>query len=160
MAAEEVLDLKSVPAPFTTSIKEFCIRALSTFGGRLKSLVLFGSVARGDWNEDSDIDLLLVIEGLPKNVLERDSEILPLTRGLPHAITFVSYTPEELIKVPPLLLDVAVDGILLYDTGLMREKVNRIRKRLEELGAKRVGEKDGLTWILKPRVELGEEVEI
>jgi predicted nucleotidyltransferase len=160
MRAEDVFDLKLVPAPFTTSVKEFCIRVLSVFGSRLRSAVLFGSIARGDWNEGSDIDLLLVIKGLPKNVLERDTEILPLTRGLPHSITLVSYTPEELTETPPLLLDVAIDGILLYDTGFMREKIGRVRKKLEELGAKRVGEKNGLTWILKPRVELGEEVEI
>jgi predicted nucleotidyltransferase len=160
IGAEEELNLRSVPAPFVTSVKEFCVRALSTFGGRLRSVVLFGSVARGDWDEGSDIDLLLVIEGLPKKVLDRDTEILPLTRGLPHAITFVPYTPEELEETPPLLLDVAMDGILLYDTGFMREKIERVRKRLEELGAKRVGEKDGLTWVLKPEVKLGEEVEI
>lgn len=160
MAAEEMFNLNSAPAPFRTSVKEFCVRALSTFGERLCSVVLFGSVARGDWNENSDLDMLLVIKGLPKNVLERDQKILPLARGLPHAITFVSYAPEELAETPPLLLDVAVDGILLYDTGFMREKINHIRKRLEELGAKRVGERGELTWILKPEVKLGEEVEI
>jgi len=160
MTAEEVFNLKPVPEPFAASTREFCVRALSSFGRRLRSVVLFGSVARGDWTQDSDIDLLLVIEGLPKNVIERDSEILPLTRGLPHAITFVSYRPEELTETPPLLLDVAVDGIVLYDTEFIRGKIERIRKRLEELGAKRVGEKEGLTWILKPKVELGEVIEV
>ena len=32
------------------------------FGARLKQLVLFGSLARGDHTEDSDLDLLVVLE--------------------------------------------------------------------------------------------------
>jgi predicted nucleotidyltransferase len=33
------------------------------YGARLKDLVLFGSMARGDATPDSDIDLLVVLEG-------------------------------------------------------------------------------------------------
>ncbi len=33
--------------------------------------VVFGSYARGDFGEWSDIDLLIIAEGLPKNLLER-----------------------------------------------------------------------------------------
>ena len=33
------------------------------FGGRLRGAVLFGSLARGEETEDSDIDLLVVLEG-------------------------------------------------------------------------------------------------
>ena len=33
------------------------------FGARLKTLVLFGSLARGDATEDSDIDIIVVLEG-------------------------------------------------------------------------------------------------
>ncbi len=34
------------------------------FGDRLRELVLFGSYARGDAHEDSDVDVLVSIEGL------------------------------------------------------------------------------------------------
>jgi predicted nucleotidyltransferase len=35
----------------------------SVYGDRLRDVILFGSVARGDDNEDSDIDFLVLLEG-------------------------------------------------------------------------------------------------
>lgn len=34
------------------------------FGARLRRVVLFGSYARGDANEDSDVDVLVVVDGM------------------------------------------------------------------------------------------------
>lgn len=34
------------------------------FGDRIRELVLFGSRARGDAHEDSDVDVLVVVDGL------------------------------------------------------------------------------------------------
>jgi predicted nucleotidyltransferase len=45
---------------FLTPIKE-ALEAL--FGARFKRLVLFGSLARGEAMEDSDIDLMVLLEG-------------------------------------------------------------------------------------------------
>ncbi|MEW6203607.1 MAG: nucleotidyltransferase domain-containing protein [bacterium] len=38
-------------------------RLQSLYGARFRGLVLYGSVARGNTNEDSDIDLLCLLEG-------------------------------------------------------------------------------------------------
>jgi predicted nucleotidyltransferase len=41
------------------------------FGSRLRELVLFGSHARGDAHEESDVDVLVVVEGLtPEEKIE------------------------------------------------------------------------------------------
>jgi len=40
-------------------------RLKEEFGDNLVSVVLYGSVARGDYRPDSDIDLLLVLRGAP-----------------------------------------------------------------------------------------------
>lgn len=41
------------------------------FGSNLISLVLFGSVARGTAGEDSDIDLLIILEDAPDSYYRR-----------------------------------------------------------------------------------------
>lgn len=52
-------------APSTgAAVEEFAVRARGRFGRRLVRLVLFGSQARGEARDDSDVDLLVVIEGL------------------------------------------------------------------------------------------------
>ena len=47
-------------AELTEKIKE-CLKTL--YGDRLKGLIMYGSRARGDAREDSDIDLLALLEG-------------------------------------------------------------------------------------------------
>jgi len=42
------------------AVEEFVRRALSRYGDRIESIILFGSVARGEAKEDSDIDILVV----------------------------------------------------------------------------------------------------
>ena len=42
------------------AVEEFVRRALDKYGDRIESIILFGSVARGEAKEDSDIDILVV----------------------------------------------------------------------------------------------------
>ena len=36
----------------------------------VKEIIVFGSKARGDWNEDSDIDVLLIVDGERQRIRE------------------------------------------------------------------------------------------
>jgi len=42
------------------AVEEFVRRALDKYGDRIESIILFGSVARGEAGEESDIDILVV----------------------------------------------------------------------------------------------------
>lgn len=44
--------------------ERFHTELLNRFGARLSEYILFGSHARGESHEDSDVDLLVVIDGL------------------------------------------------------------------------------------------------
>jgi len=44
------------------AVEEFVRRASQEYGDRIRSITLFGSVARGTASVDSDIDLLVVID--------------------------------------------------------------------------------------------------
>ena len=89
------------------------------FGDRLRLVVLFGSRSRGEARPDSDHDLLVVIDGLPKDPLARQREttapLLPELLRLPERVSLLPKTPEELMDdLSPLLVDVCVDGVGLY----------------------------------------------
>jgi len=70
-------------------------------------------------------------------------------------------TPEEASKHPPIMLDMVDDGIILYDKDAFLEgTLDDIRRRLEELRARKVKTRKGWYWILKPDARLGAEVRI
>ena len=50
-------------APLDQVLAAYRARLEALYGDRLKKLVLFGSRARGDAGEDSDVDVLIVLEG-------------------------------------------------------------------------------------------------
>lgn len=53
--------------------------------------VVFGSVARGDFHDASDVDVLIVADGLPADTLARNATI-----GLaPPGVEFVAWTRDE-----------------------------------------------------------------
>lgn len=94
------------------------VRALREgLGKNLMAVVLFGSRARGDAREESDWDLLVIAKDLPKRQMERyrkTKDILPQKwRG---RTSILAKTPEEFEAVPPsLYLEIALDGLILYD---------------------------------------------
>lgn len=45
---------------YRKSVNEFARRALEKYGDKIDSIILFGSVARGEAREESDIDVLIV----------------------------------------------------------------------------------------------------
>ena len=147
----------------------------SHFGGRLVSAAVYGSVARGEARPESDIDLLLVVEGLPFYVDGRVVELSrvkaklrshPLywefyERNLPRHFSEVALTPEEVERHPPILLDICVEGVILVDKGgFLQRQLDELRRRLEELGARRERGREGWYWVLKPDVKFGEVIKL
>jgi predicted nucleotidyltransferase len=144
-----------------------------TLGHRLRSVVLFGSVARGEADSTSDIDMLIVAEGLPPSRLARqdvlahaDTRIEPdlerLRReGIWTDVLPIVKTPEEAARVTPLYLDMVEDAVLLVDRdGFFAGVLARLRKSLRRLGARRVWQEGFWYWDLKPDYQPGEVFEI
>jgi hypothetical protein len=89
------------------------------FGPLLKTVVLFGSRARGDATPDSDYDIFVVAEGLPENPVSRSRQLrgalIPCLADLPGTVNLHGKTPREFeADLTPLFLEVCVDGICLY----------------------------------------------
>ena len=51
------------------------------YGSRLVALAVFGSVGRGTPQPDSDVDLLLIVEGLPNGRLPRMAEFQAIVQS-------------------------------------------------------------------------------
>ena len=60
-------------------------------------VILFGSYARGDATEHSDVDLMIIAESdLPR--FKRSRELYKLFKPHPFAMDIIVYTPQEIEK--------------------------------------------------------------
>ena len=136
---------------------------------RLLSVLLFGSAARGQMSEDSDVDLLLVVDPAPRSFADRRRPLISSWQqarqrlGL-AAVQWVLVVKDkpEAAHHSPLYLDMLADGIFLYDRdGFLAAVFSAMRERMAELGSRRVYLSDGSWyWDLKPGARFGEAVEI
>jgi len=137
---------------------------LKFFGDRLVSVIVYGSVGRGEASEESDIDLLVVVRDLPKSRFERQRIFSRIEEEIGRdsaKFSPILKTPEEASRITPLYLDLVEDSIILYDRDdFMKKVLDRLRRRLEELGARRIWRGKSWYWILKPDLKFGEVLEI
>ncbi len=77
-------------------IKHFTENLIETLNP--KCIILYGSFARGDFNERSDIDIIVIAKNLPENYFER-TKLLYEQIKTPVPIEPLGYTPSEFIKM-------------------------------------------------------------
>jgi predicted nucleotidyltransferase len=91
------------------------------YGPRLKQVLLYGSRARGDFREDSDYDVLVVLEG-PLDWWAEQKKLSPLSDqilwdtvgiGRPAVISFKPVTPDDLQKRTGFMHNVRNEAIAL-----------------------------------------------
>ena len=139
------------------------------YGDRLVSMAIFGSVGRGTPRPDSDLDVLIVAEGLPSGRMARIADFAPVERALslrlaegrPYApatdVCPVFKSPAEVERGSPLFLDMIDDARILWDRDqFLAMAFARLRARLNSLGARRIWRGNAWFWDLKPDYRLGE----
>ena len=158
---------------FESLLSDLLSACQACYGDRLISLVVFGSVARQTQRPDSDIDLMLVVDDLPDGRIPRVEEFASVERKLEPGIhqarghgiyTYLSpvfKTPAELEIGTPLLLDMIDDARILFDRDqVFAHRLERLQRRLKELGSRKVRKGGGYYWLLKPGAKPGDVIEI
>lgn len=164
--------IEHLNSPYREVLSTLLKKLIEHFGDNLISMVVFGSVARGEARRDSDIDLLLVINGLPKSRFKRqdifmeiEDEIMDMLDDLRSKGYYIDFspiikTPIEASKITPIYLDMVEDAIIIHDRNFIVNILCKLREKLNELGAKRIRMGKGWYWILKKNYKFGEVIEI
>jgi len=138
----------------------------------LTALALYGSVARGTAAPNSDLDLLVVSPDFTGSVGQRITVLYEAEKrvreelrwlhqhGVYVTLSFYPLHPREVRRLPPILLDVSEEGIVLYDRErVLEEALLQLRLRLLKLKARRVFlDENRWYWDLKPDYRFGERV--
>lgn len=113
-----------MPQPIQELLKQYVAAVQKIYGGHLKQVILFGSYARGDFNKDSDVDIMVLVDlqdaqievysdslselGFEYNV-NHDIWFMPVVKNIEH---FRYWCVEY-----PFYANVAKEGISLYEAA-------------------------------------------
>ena len=129
---------------------------LNNLPSAIKAVLLFGSVARGEAREKSDIDLLVLHEELGiNNPVSRRRYLYRLVMDrigdLFDAVTLIDMELKEFLKpkiITSLLLNIYWDSIVIIDrTKRIERFLSYVRERIREAGVVRI--KDGKAYYWK-----------
>ena len=106
---------KKIPPQIKKIVEETQNELKKIYNDRFKGLILFGSYARGDYGEGSDIDLALLVEEAQDSITER-KKFFPVTSRISLKYdTVVSVIPFDINefhqKRTPLVLNINKEGI-------------------------------------------------
>jgi predicted nucleotidyltransferase len=132
----------------------------------VKAVLMFGSRARGEAGERSDVDLLVLHEGCEvEDAVVRRRHLYNLLResvGEEYEdLTVVDMDLERFLKpseITSLLLNIYWDAIVIYDlTGSVEGFLRGVRDKVLKSGLKRVRDGKAYYWVLPEPLK---EVEI
>jgi len=134
--------------PLNKSLVERAVKKLvEELGDKVAAVALFGSQARGDSQERSDFDFLVVVRDM--HGIDRRFRIYdPLRRILKRDITVLDIDEAKIFKkeltVDSFLLNVAWDALILYDPmGKLTKLFKRVKTAVRRAELIRYKTKDG-----------------
>ena len=102
-------------------LQEVAEQLRQIYGEQLKAVILYGSVARGTQTEDSDVDLLVLIDGTDAQLREYEDKLSDVSTDLAlkyrqvFSIMDVKYQEyQDWKSASPFYRNVEREGILLY----------------------------------------------
>ena len=111
---------KQIPGKYQEAVGEFVRRVKEKYEDKIDSIILFGSVARGEAREDSDVDILVVVK-------ERNIEDMKEIYGIAFEVSMEHsqgispkvYTESEVLNRiemdAPFIKEVLKGGVSLYE---------------------------------------------
>lgn len=108
---------RNIPKKIKTILDEVkkCLEEI--YGDKLKCIILYGSYARGDFTDGSDIDLIILLEDMKEPIAERDkyfNEIWQLDLKYDTVISIIPFKEEDYrTRRLPIILNAKKEGIFV-----------------------------------------------
>ncbi len=150
-----------------TEIRKIAVNCLvGELGEKFLGLALFGSVARGEGNERSDLDFFVVTRGVEGDREQRRRRMYrilsPVNRRFRRDVSVFTLEESEITDVTPLLINIAHDAVILFDPeGYLEKLFERVKEAVRRAGLVPYRTRDGkIGWKPVRELEWGEKIEV
>ena len=87
-------------------IDQYISEIKKIYGLHLRKVILYGSYARGDFEQNSDVDIMILLDISESDYLDNDLDIKPIAKSEAHFIKW--------IENYPFYANVHKEGVILY----------------------------------------------
>ena len=118
-------NLLQVPTKINTVIQDFIKGVNEILGNRAKKIILYGSYARGDYKENSDIDIMILTDLTDEEIIKFRDKILDYTYDLEWDNNFdIMLSPliknidkfNYWLEAMPFYMNVQKEGVILSES--------------------------------------------
>jgi len=110
-----------MPESINNVLEEFVSEIYNLLGDRVKKIILYGSYARGDYNEHSDIDIMVLTDLTDDEIIEYRGKIWDFTYDI-ELDNNVILSPliknidkfNSWLEVKPFYMNVVSEGVVLH----------------------------------------------
>ncbi len=116
--------MKKIPRNVNKIISKFTNRVNEILGDRIKKIILYGSYARGDFNKNSDIDIMILTDLTDDEIVEFRSEISHLAYDIECENNFdITLSPllkninkfNYWLEALPFYMNIQKEGVVLSE---------------------------------------------
>ena len=94
-----------MPVSMQTLLKQYTEILKTVYGSHLKAVILYGSYARGDYRDDSDIDIMILLDLSDMDIKKYRHQLSDLT---------YDFNMDNDLDVYPFYTNVAREGVRLF----------------------------------------------
>lgn len=113
-----------MPLEIHALLTQYLLEVQKIYSTHLKSVILYGSYARGDFTSDSDVDIMLLVDLSPEEMnaysdalselgyeynVNYDIWMMPVVKNLQHF--------EQWVAAYPFYTNVQKEGVVLYEAA-------------------------------------------
>lgn len=111
-----------IPSKINEAIGDFTKQVKVLLGNRIKKIILYGSYARGDFNEHSDIDIMILTDLTEDEILEYRKKLSCLIYDIECKYDFEIYLSPLIknidkfnywLEAMPFYMNVQREGVIL-----------------------------------------------
>lgn len=115
--------MRNRPKIVENAIQEFVNKVNELLGNRAKKIILYGSYARGDFNEGSDIDIMILTDLTDDEINQYRDKIVDIAYDIEWENNFDIYLSPLLknldkfnywLEALPFYMNVHKEGVVLY----------------------------------------------